>query len=58
MIIRDTKTGSHLSNSLHRRLLRDLDIACHVVSKIYSVIKQPRVLSCHLGQLNLYFSDV
>jgi len=26
---------SHLSNTLHRRLLRDLDIACHVVSKIY-----------------------
>jgi hypothetical protein len=50
MIICDTKTGSHLSNSLHRRFLRDLDIACHVVSKIYGVMKQPFGLLCHLGQ--------
>jgi hypothetical protein len=38
--------------------LRDLDIACHVVSKIYSDMKQPLELFCHLGQVYPYFSDV
>jgi hypothetical protein len=38
--------------------LRDLDIACHVVSKIYSDMKQPFRLLCHLGQFKPYFNDV
>jgi hypothetical protein len=58
MIIRDAKTGSHFSNSLHRRFLRDLDIACHVVSKIYSDMKQPFELLCYLGQFKPYFNDL
>jgi len=38
--------------------LRDLDIACHVVSKIYSDMKQPFELLGRLGHFNPYFSDV